>query len=519
LIVSELFTKLGFKVDQKELLKFQSSIKSMAKVGAVIAGVATSAAVGLFSIVKNAANYGDDLNKTSQKIGVTVEQLERLSYVASLSDVNIGTLQMAFGLLSKKMNDAKAGNKEAAESFKSLGIDPKTIKNNEQGLVAIADKLSKVTNKSKQIALTRDIFGRSGQELLPLLNLGAKGIQELYDEFNNLGLGISGGAAKAAEDFNDNLTRLQGYAGAIVRKIGSELIPVFDKYAKMALTWIKANNAIIKQKLAEWIGKLKIIAEKLFVFIQNKLIPALAWLIDNLETIITVAKYAAIAIAGLYAVKIIVGLGNLITAIISLAANLGSVAGGASTAGASLLAFLGPVGLAIGAVAAIGAAMFAWRKEIGSVVDGLNEMLESLGFVGNEIAKVLRLATPLGYFGKGGLIEFGGRVKDDGLMNAIKNTQFDPKTFGTRGLQEKDKSVKTDKEGKIILSPETGTKEAVGKLQSPGPASDVNINQKFEFHFAAGTDQEIARVTSEEVKRRFNNVLLEAKRNIEPGRK
>ncbi|OZB14331.1 MAG: hypothetical protein B7X58_08110, partial [Marinobacter sp. 34-60-7] len=72
----------------------------------------------------------------------------------------------------------------------------------------IADRFSEMEDGSAKTALAVEIFGRAGAKLIPLLNSGSSGLSDMASEARRLGISFGEDAAKAAEEFNDNLTRL-----------------------------------------------------------------------------------------------------------------------------------------------------------------------------------------------------------------------------------------------------------------------------------------------------------------------
>ncbi len=83
-------------------------------------------------------------------------------------------------------------------------------------------------NGGKKTALAMDIFGRSGAELIPLLNSGRDGLQEMADKAHALGIVFDADTAAKAEHFNDQLTILNHAVEGAKFQLGNQLIPVLD---------------------------------------------------------------------------------------------------------------------------------------------------------------------------------------------------------------------------------------------------------------------------------------------------
>jgi hypothetical protein len=195
----------------------------------MIGPAAALAGAGLAgAMIRNVANTADALAKLSAKTGVAVEDLSRLQYAAGLSGVSNEQLSGSLTKLSKNMADAVNGSGDAAGAFDAMGLSVKnadgTLKSQRQVLEELADKFQGYADGAEKSALAQRVFGRSGADLIPLLNAGAAGIKDMADESDRLGNTISTKTAKAAERFNDNITRLETAVGGLSRRIAGPMI-------------------------------------------------------------------------------------------------------------------------------------------------------------------------------------------------------------------------------------------------------------------------------------------------------
>lgn len=221
-------TKAAFDSAKKNLQGLGEQAQALpAKFGSI--GVAIAAAVSVGSL-KGIIDGADQLFKLSQKTGVAVEALSELQYAGSLADVSIEAIANGAKKLGSNMLEAASGNKEAAETFRLLGV---AIKNPDGSLRAFDDVLGDVAETFAGLddgleknALAAKGFGKAvGPDLIPLLNGGREGIAAMRQEARQLGIVISGETAKAAEEFNDNLTRLEALSGAVGKDIAAGLLP------------------------------------------------------------------------------------------------------------------------------------------------------------------------------------------------------------------------------------------------------------------------------------------------------
>lgn len=196
----------------------------------VVAAFGATLSVGAFaSWVKGAIDSADEMGKMAQKVGVTVESLSALTYAGSLADVSNEQLSVGLKQLSKNMLAAAAGSKEQAAAFKALGVETRnadgTLRGTDDVFSDVAERFSELDDGALKTAISMKIFGRSGGDLIPLLNAGKEGLREMKDEAARLGLIISTETAKEAEAFNDNLTRLQANLKGVGLDIAGYVLP------------------------------------------------------------------------------------------------------------------------------------------------------------------------------------------------------------------------------------------------------------------------------------------------------
>lgn len=212
-----------------------------------IIGTALTAAFSGAAItagVKSIIDGADSLNKASQKYGVAVEQLSALGYAGKLADVSLEAIGQGLKKLSTNMLDTAAGTGEAKEAFKALGVDVKnadgSLKSSDTVLGEIADRFAGMEDGAGKTALAVKLFGRAGADLIPLLNQGSKGLAEMKDEAEKLGVIVGGDLARASEQFNDNLTRLGTVTEAFGISIANTVLPSLNQFVEQLIAGVKA---------------------------------------------------------------------------------------------------------------------------------------------------------------------------------------------------------------------------------------------------------------------------------------
>src|SRR5688572_13041271 len=162
-------------------------------VRATLAGLgATLSVAGLVALVKSSLEAADSLDKMATRVGVGVEQLQELVFAAKSSGVGMATLDTSLSRLNQRIGDSVAGNKEATDAFKRIGVSVRDandhVKDAGQLFPEIADKIQRAGDATERAAIANAAFGRGGQALIPVLIEGAAGLERFAQKARELGV-------------------------------------------------------------------------------------------------------------------------------------------------------------------------------------------------------------------------------------------------------------------------------------------------------------------------------------------
>lgn len=225
--IPEVKVKVGADTSELEggLARAQASLRNFGTQLRNIGAVATGVGAGLAAALKSSVNRADELAKVAQKIGVPVEELSQLEHVANLSGVSLGDLQIGLAQLSRKMV-------EGGDIFTDFGVSLRdaegVMRPTSEVLADLADVLSQMPDGAEKTAAAMELLGRSGANMIPMLNAGAAGIAEGMAEADALGQTVTQGMGKEAEALNDNLSRLQTTLAGLSSQMATELVPVIN---------------------------------------------------------------------------------------------------------------------------------------------------------------------------------------------------------------------------------------------------------------------------------------------------
>lgn len=271
-------------VSLNQMKEVLSKVGTVGKIAGEIA-VASMVAIGvtavatgkkLFSLAKATSDYGDEIDKESQKLGISAENYQKLDYAMQMNGASIDDVSKGVKTITTELGKAEKGEKGAGKSFKDLGVSLTDangkIKTNEQVLLESINALSKMENENKRNALAQEIFGKSASELKPLLNSGAEGIQQLMDEAEKFGMVMSDEAVKSSAEFNDSLTRLTKTAEGLKNQIGASLMPSITQIMdglSLALIGDEGANAKIEEGVNSLANSINQGLPKFLEFITN----------------------------------------------------------------------------------------------------------------------------------------------------------------------------------------------------------------------------------------------------------
>lgn len=230
---SELKETKSIKLDglKEGFEKFANAAKKAAEVAAASIAAIGAAAVAtgkkIWNLAKETAEYGDTIEKNSQKVGLSMKSYQQWDYAMNLAGTSMQDCTNGLKTLTNTFDDANNGSKSAAEKFKRLGIslDELKGKSREEVFSETVKALQNITDETEKAALANDMFGKSGQNLLPLFNQTNEETEKLLQEAEKYGMVMSDNAVKASADFEDSLTKLKGTLNGVKNSLMGDFLP------------------------------------------------------------------------------------------------------------------------------------------------------------------------------------------------------------------------------------------------------------------------------------------------------
>lgn len=289
-----------------------------------------------------------------QKQSITAAADASAAAIKQSADASIKSLEATLEKadpLSEAMEDMGLNGKAASKAFQELGINLRnadgSMKSADRVMLDIANKFKEMPDGVEKTSLAMKLFGRSGAEMIPMLNKGGDAIESIKVKMTEA-------FAKKAKEHSVSLTILSGKVGALGMDIMILLLPTLDTLANILTVVVSAFN-----DLPGPIRNLAVLGSVL----------AIAWgpisgIFAGLAALkigATIAGWSALALPAVTAIK---------------AAFAGLLAWLTGTMLPGLIAFFsGPVGWTVLAVAAVVAMAIAFREPIGKFFSWLGEIL------------------------------------------------------------------------------------------------------------------------------------------------
>ena len=212
----------------------QNLMQAALKVGAGFASLVSAAkdlGQRLKGLADDTAAYGDQVDKNSQKMGISAQEYQKWNYVLERNGSSIDVMQKGLKTLSSKLV-------EGSQAFEELGVSTTnadgSFRSTEDVLNDTMAALAGMQDATQRNAIATQLFGgKVAQELQPTLNSGADGIEELKNRADELGLVMSDEGVAASAQYKDAMTDLDETISGIKNSIGSSLLPVVTDLVRM----------------------------------------------------------------------------------------------------------------------------------------------------------------------------------------------------------------------------------------------------------------------------------------------
>ena len=218
----------GIKQSQNSALSWGGAMAKAGKIATTAVAVTSAAIIGLGAgltkSVNSVADYGDKVDKMSQKIGISSDAYQKWDYVMQRAGTNVDYLKNGMKTLSKQ---AEANS----DAFQKLGISQEEVASlsQEELFERTIKGLADMEAGTERTALATELLGRAGADLGPLLNEGSEAIEEQMEIAEKYGMVMPEETVKASAAFKDSVTTMQMTMTGLKNRMMGEFLPAFTQ--------------------------------------------------------------------------------------------------------------------------------------------------------------------------------------------------------------------------------------------------------------------------------------------------
>lgn len=245
-------TETGLKNTKEEAGRFGDVFKANLLSSVIVSGVKflKDAVVELASSMKEAvvdsAAYADEILTLSTQTGLSTQKLQEFSYASELVDVSVDTLTKSMAKNIKSMSSARDGSEAYANAYEKLGVSVVDVNGNlrdgETVYFETIDALGKVANETERDSIAMQLFGKSAQELNPLIEAGSETMKAFASEAQGVGYVLDEEMLSSLGAVDDSIQRFKVNAEGIKNQIVAGLAPVISDLAVQFLEFSQNIN-------------------------------------------------------------------------------------------------------------------------------------------------------------------------------------------------------------------------------------------------------------------------------------
>lgn len=206
-----------------------------AAIGAVVAAT-VAAAKALWDATNASGQWADNLITLSNQTGVSTDTLQKWDYAARFIDTDTETMTKALTKVTAQQKNAIKNNKDYVKTLDGQVIALRDsngqLKSSEEVFYSMIDALGQIEDETMRDAAAQDLFGKSFQDLKPLIDAGSKGLKQYGDEAEALGLVMSDDAVGSLGAFDDQMQRLEATMDAASKNLAVAFLPTTQGVAE-----------------------------------------------------------------------------------------------------------------------------------------------------------------------------------------------------------------------------------------------------------------------------------------------
>ncbi len=238
---------------------------------AAIAGIkavgtaAIAAGAGALKMAVDVGKTADNLITLSNQTGISTKTLQEWEYASRFVDVSVETMSKGLAKVTKATGEAANANSNYIQIADGLKVSIRDsngqLKSSEEIFYASIDALGQMTNETERDIAAQELFGKSFQEINPLIKAGSDELKKLGEEANKVGAVLSDDTLAAAGKFDDMMETLGASAKGLTANIGVAVLPAVTEVVNSVVQVVPKITAAIKT--GDWEGAAKAVTDGL----------------------------------------------------------------------------------------------------------------------------------------------------------------------------------------------------------------------------------------------------------------
>ena len=204
--------------------------------------------------VAETTEAAEKIEQMSAKLGVSKSEIQSLASVAKLAGADFDSMALQLEKLQLNLAKTSSATSPAAAALKALGIDLAEFRSSSipAQLDTMAEAFSRFADGPTKTAAAMALLGKSGADMIPFLDKGKEGLDELNSVAQRTGVIMSGETVEAFARTREDLNELSLAWTGFSQRLFDVVNPAIDAAIKELSSLLEhADPSLIRAKISE----------------------------------------------------------------------------------------------------------------------------------------------------------------------------------------------------------------------------------------------------------------------------
>ncbi len=203
-------------------------------------------------LIGGSIDLGMELGHISQQTGISAQNLSVLKVASDDTGISFDSLVKGFKKLSTSLLEYQENSRTTVDAFKLLNISQEDLAATNgdvyKVMELVADRMSQMPDGWKKNAAAVQLFGRAGQDLIPILNEGSAGVEKFRSEAEAMGVVLDQESVQKMEELHAEAAQAKGAIDGLGLALTSALTPALQDFSRGASTAIEYLQKLLDLK-------------------------------------------------------------------------------------------------------------------------------------------------------------------------------------------------------------------------------------------------------------------------------